>query len=341
MRKLTLFVPGFFGPDSETLSEFKTDVPSIEKHFRFGTSKNIQTTGFIPTLFQLFGFPKYKQDYPAAAVTRLVDDDHDLEGVWMRADPVHLRPEREAVVLLDDSTFDLEKHEALILAADLQQVFTSRDIELEAPTNNRWYIKLKNLPEVNTTSIHEVVGNDIHQYLPVGKDKILWDQLSNEAQMNLHNCPLNSEREQRGEWPVNGVWMWGAGELPELPRVSSQNWSCVFADEVTAQGLSILTGTPYRDLPDSIDMLVNQCEEQDNILVVISFGLRHQQYFDFEGWLDFIAYLEEEWFSGIEKLIKKNELNELTLFAGGKRLTVKKSSFQKFWRRGKSLSDYR
>ena len=337
MRKLTLLVPGFFGPASDTLPEFRPDVPSIEKHFRFGTSKNSQSAGFIPTLFQLFGFLKYKQDYPVAAVTRLVDDDHDLEGFWMRADPVHLRPEREAVVLLDESAFDLEKHEALILAADLQQVFNSRNIELEAPTNNRWYIKLKQLPEISTTPIHEVVGNDIHNNLSIGKDKILWDQLSNEAQMSLHNCPLNSEREQRGEWPVNGVWMWGAGELPKSKK---QIWSSVFADEVTTQGLSILTGTPYRDLPDSIEALVNQCEEQENILVVISFGLHHQQYFNYEGWQDFIGYLEEEWFAGIEKLIKENELDKLTLFTGEKRLTVTKSSFQKFWRRRKSLCDY-
>lgn len=337
MRKLTLFIPGLFGPASDTLSEFTPVVPALEKCFRFGTLNNDQNPGFIPTLFQLFGFPKYKNDFPAAAVTRLVDDDHDIEGIWMRADPVHLRPERDAVVLLDDSAFDLEKHEALILAADLQQVFTSRNIEFEAPTNNRWYIKLEQLPEIKSTPIHEVVGNDIHNNLYVGKDKILWDQLSNEAQMNLHNCPLNSEREQRGEWPVNGVWMWGVGELPVS---SGQIWSTVFADEVTTQGLSMLTETPYRDLPDSIDVLVNQCEEQDNLLVVISFGLRHQQYNNYEGWQDFIAYLEEEWFAGIERLIKQKELDELILFTGGKRLAVKKSSFQKFWRRRKSLCDY-
>lgn len=338
MRKLTLLVPGFFGPASDTLPEFTPDVPSIEKHFRFGTSKNIQNTGFIPTLFQLFGFPKYKQDYPVAAVTRLVDDDHDLKGIWMRADPVHLRPEREAVVLLDESAFDLEKHEALIFAADLQRVFTSRNIELEAPTNNRWYIKLKHLPEIKSTPIHEVVGYDIHNHLPIGKEKILWDQLSNEAQMNLHQCPLNSEREQRGEWPVNGVWMWGAGELPESKK---QIWSRVFGDEVTTQGLSILTESPYADLPDSIEAVVNQSGEQDNVLVVISFGLRHKQYYDHDGWQDFIGYLEEEWFAGIEKLINQNELDVLTLFTGEKKLTVKKTTFQKFWRRKKSLCDYR
>ena len=340
MGKLTLFIPGFFGPDSETISDFKPDVPSLEKLFRFGTSKNIQNAGFIPTLFQLFGFPEYKQDYPVAAVTRLVDDDHDLEGIWMRADPVHLRPERDAVVLLDESAFDLEKHEALILAADLQRVFTSRDIELEAPTNNRWYIKLKHLPEIKSTPIHEVVGNDIHNHLPIGKDKILWDQLSNEAQMNLHQSPLNSEREQRDEWPVNGIWMWGAGELPESPRTFNSNWSSVYADEVTTQGLSILTETPYGDLPDSIEAIINQCGEQDNILVVISFGLRHQQYFNYEGWLDFINYLEEFWFADLLNDLKSGALEELIVITKKRKIIINKRSFYKIWKKRKALCEY-
>ena len=336
MRKLTLFVPGLFGPARGALPGITPDVPSLEKHLRFGTSKSILTTGFIETLFQLYGFPKTQQDYPVAAVTRLVDD-HELEGIWMRADPVHLRPEREAVVLLDDSSFKLEKHEALIFAADLQQVFTAREIELEAPTNNRWYIKLKDLPEINTTPIYEVVGNDIHQNLSIGKNKVLWDQLSNEAQMSLHRCPLNTEREQRGELPVNGVWLWGAGELPKPPR---KIWSSVFGDEVTTQGLSMLTGSPYEELPDSIESVVNQKGEQDNVLVVISFGLRHQQYCDYEGWQDFVGYLEKEWFTGIENLIKQKQLDELTLLTGKNTIIVKKSSFMKFWRRHKPLYSY-
>lgn len=338
MRKLTLFIPGFFGPVSETHSGITPNVPAIEKYFRFSKSNSIQTTGFTQTLFQLFGFPNQDHDYPVAAVTRLVDDDHDLEGIWMRADPVHLRPERDAVVLLDNSSFNLEKHEALIFVADLQQVFTERDIELEAPTNNRWYIKLKQLPEISTTPIHEVVGKDIDKNPAIGDNKVLWDQLSNEAQMSLHNCPLNDEREQRGELPVNGVWLWGAGELPKSKK---QFWSRVFADEVTTQGLSILTGAPYGDLADSLEALINQTDEEDDILAVISFGLRHQQYFDHNGWQDFLGYLEEEWFAEIENLIKQNELDELILLTGENKLTVTKSSYKKFWRRKKPFLTYR
>ena len=338
MRKLTLFVPGFFGPVSDTPSGITLNVSAIERYLRFGTSKSIQATGFTQTLFQLFGFPKQAHDYPVAAVTRLVDDDHDLEGVWMRADPVHLRPERDAVVLLDNSSFNLDKHEALILAADLQQVFTERDIELEAPTNNRWYLKLKQLPEISTTPIHEVVGDDIDKYSAIGNNKVLWDQLSNEAQMSLYNSPLNDEREQRGELPVNGVWLWGAGELPKSRK---QIWSRVFADEVTTQGLSILTGSPYADLPDSLEALINQSEEGANVLAVISFGLRHQQYFDHNGWQDFLGYLEEEWFAEIEYLIKQKELDELILLTGENKLSITKSSYKKFWRRQKPFLTYR
>lgn len=341
MRKLTLFIPGLFGPDSDTLPGLTPKLPAIENHFRFGSIKNFRTGGFTDSLFQLFGFPKSKRDYPVAAVTRLVDDDHELDGFWLRADPVHLRAERDAVVLMDDSAFNLEKHEALILAADLQQVFTDRDIELQAPANIRWYIKLNYRPEIKTTSIHEVVGNDIHQNLSVGKDKTLWDQIINEAQMSLHNCPLNDAREQRGELPVNGVWLWGAGKLPDPAKVPDKVWTCVFADEITTQGLSILTGSPYKDLPDSIDAVMSQSKIQDNILVVISFGLRHQQYFDPQGWQDFITYLEQEWFVGIEDLIKQREIDELILLTGKHKLSVTRSSFMKFWRRRKSLNAYR
>ncbi len=337
MRKLTLFVPGFFGPVSETPSGITPDVPVIENYFRFGSSKNIQGMGFTQTLFQLFGFPKQDHDYPVAAVTRLVDDDHDLKGVWMRADPVHLRPERDAVVLLDNSSFNLEKHEALIFAADLQRVFTEREIELEVPTTNRWYLKLKKLPEINVTPIHEVVGNDIDQNLANGDNKISWDQISNEAQMSLHNCPLNEQRERSGELPINGVWLWGAGELP---KVKKQIWSRVFADEVTTQGLSILTKSPYADLPSSLGALINRTEERDNILAVISFGLRHQQYFDHNGWQDFIGYLEEEWFAEIENLLKLNELAELILLTGKNKLLITRSSYKKFWRRKRPFLTY-
>jgi len=156
--------------------------------------------------------------------------------------------------------------------------------------------------------------------------------------MSLHNCPLNDEREQRGELPVNGVWLWGSGALPKDKR---QFWSRVFADEVTTQGLSILTKSPYADLPDSLEMLINQTGEQDNVLVIISFGLRHQQYFDHEGWHDFIGYLEEEWFAGIENLIKQKELDELMLLTGENKLSIKKSSYKKFWRRQKPFLAYR
>ena len=227
MRKLTLFIPGFFGPVSDTPSGTALDAPAIEKYFRFGTSRSIQTTGFTQTLFQLFGFPKQDHDYPVAAVTRLVDDDHDVNCIWMRADPVHLRPERDAVVLLDDSAFKLEKHEALILAADLQQVFTEREIELEAPTNNRWYIKLKNLPEIKTIPIHEVVGSDIDKHSANGINKILWDQLANEAQMSLHNCPLNDERElSLGETSMDRpqTWQFMQGRSKETVSNLTRSW---------------------------------------------------------------------------------------------------------------------
>jgi hypothetical protein len=38
----------------------------------------------------------------------------------------------------------------------------------------------------------------------------------NEIQMLLHEHPVNVAREERGEPPLNGIWLWGGGKPPAL-----------------------------------------------------------------------------------------------------------------------------
>lgn len=338
MRKLTIFIPGLFGPKSKALIPVTVDAPALEKVLTFATAKNLAVAGFINNLFRIFGFSATQRDYPVAAITRLVDDEHDTAGIWMRADPVSLRAEREAVILVDDSAFELNRHEAIVLAADLQQAFADYDIELQAPTNNRWYLRLQNMPDLYTKSIHEVVGQDISHHLCAGKDKTLWDRIATDAQISLHNCPINVDRLQREQLPINGIWMWGCGPLPNT--VATPVWTNTFSDEVTTCGLAKLTKVRHQQLPDSMSEVLNHSSPQDNILVVISSGLQHQQYYNLNGWQDFIGYLEDQWFTDVEYLLKQKELSQLTLLTEQHELTLSRMSFIKFWRKHKPLHVY-
>ena len=310
-------------------------LPSIENLFRFGTLSRLPLLGFSATLFELFGFDS-QPDYPTAAVTRLVDNAQTVDGIWMLAEPVHLHTEKTAITLFHDAAFNLSQRDVLALAGELQTIFAARDYVLEVPNVQRWYLKLDKQPAIKTTPIHEVAGQNIQRYLITGTDKMCWDKLTNEIQMSLHNNTLNRQREQRGDLTINSLWFWGAGELPEAP---SPAWNQVVADEVMVRGLSILTQVPYVELPENLNRILPQI--QGETLIIISFGQRHTQYADYQAWQDFIIYLEQEWFMEIEKLLRQGKLSKLTLVTNGTRLIVNNTSLKKFWRRCKTLQDYR
>jgi hypothetical protein len=56
------------------------------------------------------------------------------------------------------------------------------------------------------------------RHLPQGENERQWRHLFNEAQVILHNHPVNARRVQRGERPANSLWFWGAGKLPDWVR---------------------------------------------------------------------------------------------------------------------------
>ena len=215
MHELTLFIPGMLNLARGIADQDVPSVPSLEHLFACGRHDRLLNKGFSETLCMLFGIDTGNgQDLPVAAITHAVDDESSA-GIWMRADPVHLTVDTEGIALMDASTFTLDQHDALVLAADIKELLAERGYTLQAPTTKRWYLKLNEKPNIRTTAIHEVAGKNIHQYMPLGDDESDWRLLMNEIQMCLHARQINEERQQRGELPVNSIWFWGSGTLPE------------------------------------------------------------------------------------------------------------------------------
>jgi hypothetical protein len=338
MHSLTLFIPGLLTPSRDLSEQDIPRVPSLEKLLACASREQLIPFGFSDALCMLFKLERHADmDFPIAAITRLVDDEHSSAGIWMRADPVHLVADRKGLILMDESTFTLDQHDALVLAADVKDVLAERGMILEAPTTNRWYVTMDEAPAVKTIPVHEVAGKDIHYYMPSGKDQQAWAQLLNEIQMTLHNSPVNTERERRGEHVVNSLWFWGCGELPVLLKCP---WSRVFTDEEIAKGFSMLANIPCAELPETIDDALDLSEDGDDVLAVLSFGLRHSQYHDLKGWQDFITYLEEFWFADILDCIKSKEIEELSILTEYQQFSIHKTSFYQFWKRPKPVSVY-
>jgi hypothetical protein len=72
-----------------------------------------------------------------------------------------------------------------------------------------------------TTPVDAARGRRLLASLPRGAEGGTWQRWQNEIEMLLHEHPINSAREARGEATVSGVWFWGGGRLADagaMPR---------------------------------------------------------------------------------------------------------------------------
>ncbi|MDO8313464.1 MAG: hypothetical protein Q7T25_16155, partial [Sideroxyarcus sp.] len=128
-------------------------------------------------------------------------------GCWLRADPVHVRLQREQVVLLPNVTVSAD--ESVQFCASLNEHFAGQGMTFFAPHPQRWYVRLNESPDITTVPLSQAAGRNIHGNLPTGAGALRWHQIFNEIQMLLFAHPLNEAREARGEATINSVWFWG------------------------------------------------------------------------------------------------------------------------------------
>lgn len=163
-----------------------------------------------------------------AAITRESDAGDASLNAWLRADPVFVRPDMGGARLMAWGNLDLSDADAEAFLAPLRLLFGDVGFPISATTPERWYLKLprdSKMPEFTPPA--EGLGEDLLAHLPEGPEGRRWRMLLNEAQITLHNHPRNAERVAAGKVPVNSLWFWGGGVLP---------------DSVTCKGACVISG---------------------------------------------------------------------------------------------------
>ena len=146
--------------------------------------------------------------------TASFDLDSNPTENFLRADPVHLRADKNRVYLFDNTTFELKKDEALEIVSRLNNFFESDAIKFHVGVSPyRWYAEgidsfPTDLPSPSMmnglpleTSINNMLGY-----------KKLKTAIS-EIQMILFDLSLNNSRLKSGSLPINSLWFWGGGDL--------------------------------------------------------------------------------------------------------------------------------
>lgn len=198
---------------------------------------------FHDALFGLFGIAvPADTDLPVAAATAPFDlPGLSGEGAWLRADPVHLRPDMGKLLLFDGATFELTMAEARGLTEEINAALAEEGIRLLVGRDpERWYLPVASAPAIQTVPPRAVRGQHVDPFLPRGAEARRWRRLANDVQMVLHRSPLNAAREGRGQAAVNSVWFWGGGALPRPDAV----WTAVVTDVPVAAGLALAAGLP-------------------------------------------------------------------------------------------------
>ena len=143
-------------------------------------------------------------------------------------------------MLAHGESLGLSAEDAANLLPALKPLFGDSGMPLDAPHPARWYLRLPleaQLPEF--APVDDVLGDDLFAHLPHGDAGRRWRALLSEAQVLLHNHPWNAQRVSQGKPPVNSLWFWGAGALPDFVRTGFRQ---VKGNDVLLQALAQAAG---------------------------------------------------------------------------------------------------
>jgi hypothetical protein len=136
---------------------------------------------------------------------------------WAVAQPVHLVAGLDHVRLGSLADAMPSDDEAASLAATLRSHFAGDLLDLVAYRDHAWLVRCAEVIESDTHDPGSLVGRDIHDYLPAGRDGARLRSRMNEIQMLLHEHPVNERRAGTRAAAINALWLWGFGRLDAPP----------------------------------------------------------------------------------------------------------------------------
>lgn len=275
-------------------------------------------------------------DHPLAAVAAKADGLNVADAYWLRADPVHLILQRDSFSLGEQFPLQIEREQAESLVASLNLHFSQMQNQQDHVTphlkffighSGAWYLRLNQVPKINTTLPAMVVGKSIFQFMPQGDDSATWRAYLNEVQMLLHTHPINLARESSGEPLMNSLWLSGGGAMPTNTSLNN-DVDLVVADSAFYRGLAQWSGLPCQPLTLNLEDISTSSPVCQHVRLQLA---RTQ-------------CLNDANFYVLLNALKTKKIKVLTLnigfFEKTLTLTMHQSDTFKFWRKSKPVMEF-
>jgi hypothetical protein len=261
---------------------------------------------------------------PIAALGLLGEGMEPGSHNWLRLDPIHLRAEhsRLRLVALPDDCLGQEAAQALIAA--LAPHLAAENAELIAVRPQQWYLRSPRPLPAPTGCPRRCAGVLDEHALPAGEHGAYWRRLITEAQMLLHELPLNEQREAQGKLAINGVWPWGSGAKPSIAAAGYQH---VYADDAWVRGLGRAGGAEPLRLPADAGAIAGA--RADVLFVLKTAPARSLQ------------RIEQTWLEPLAAALERAQASELrlALVARGRTIACRltRRHMHRWWRRRRPL----
>lgn len=275
-------------------------------------------------------------DHPIAVIAAQADGLNVADAYWLRADPVHLILQRDSFSLGEQVPLQIERGQAEHLVTSLNAHFSQTQSHHDSGSPNlkflighsgAWYLRLNQVPKINTTLPAVAIGKNLFRLMPQGDESATWRAYLNEVQMLLHAHPVNLARESNGELVINSLWLSGGGVMPANVSVH-HDVDLVLADSAFYRGLAQWSGLPCKPLPLNLED------------IFIGNGVYQHVRLQLAG----TQRLNDTAFDVLLNALKTKKINALTLNIGcfEKTLTLTMNRFDtfKFWRKLKPVMGF-
>ena len=250
---------------------------------------------------------------------------------WI-ATPLHLSAGAARLALDHRGVLRLPPAELATLAADFQDTFGVSGFTLTPLSCGDFLLRTAGIAAVATTEPARCVGGDLAAALPQGPAAAPLRRLLTEIEMWLHGQALNEARRRRGEPPVTSLWPWGAeGRAVQPERLAARPMPRAFGADPYVSGLWRLQADLCRALPGRLEEVLPD-ERARGVVLVVEVG-RELQPDANDTLARSVARLDARFVSPALEALRRGEVASVTLIANDTRITLRRGSHLRFWRR--------
>ena len=235
------------------------DTPNLDRMVQEGYSGSVQTipenckAGNEISYLSLLGYDPEKHDIGPAYFDTLAIGLNLKEGeIPLCCNFVTLQASHNDMVMKDYTADHLSSEESINYLNALQTQISDFGVTFYPGAGPHNIMVMNSKPfTIRLTSPNELIGEGIRKFMPVDAEFKDLIYIINQAQIILHNHPVNKKRKLESLDYANSIWLWGNGKNGTLPS---------FKKKYGKSGSLISASLLFQGMAKSADMRVVKVE---------------------------------------------------------------------------------